>query len=41
MNWYLILKGLYTRGKITIERLENAIIQGLITEEEKQAIVAE
>ena len=39
MNWYLILKGLYERDKIDIERLNKAVEQGLITSEEKQEIL--
>lgn len=41
MNWYLILKGLYERGKITEERLHNAVLQGLITEEEMLEIIGQ
>lgn len=39
MGWDIILQGLYERDKITIERLENAVREGLITEEEKENIL--
>lgn len=34
-----MLKRLFTNGKITEERLANAVVQGVITEEEKQEIL--
>ena len=39
MNWFEILKGLYERNKITVEKLDNAVVKGLITEEQKQLIL--
>ena len=41
MNWFLILRGLYERGKLDTTRLENAVVNGLITEEQKQHISAQ
>lgn len=39
MNWFLIFKGLFVRGKIDEDRLNNAVTKGMITEEEKQQII--
>lgn len=41
MNWYEILLGLYQRAKIDATRLDNAVVKGLITEEQKQFILAQ
>lgn len=39
--WKDILARLYSQGKITIERLETAVVKGLITTEQKAQIIAE
>ena len=38
--WKIILKRLYDSGKIDETRLNNAVVKGLITEQEKTEIVA-
>ena len=39
MDWFNILKGLYERGKIDEERLDNAVSKNLITEDDKKTII--
>lgn len=37
--WKVIFKRLYEQGRLTIDRLENAVTKGLITNDEKNEII--
>lgn len=39
--WKIILERLYDTGKVDETRLDNAVVAGLITEEEKQEIMTQ
>lgn len=41
MNWFEILKGLYERGKIDTERLDSAVVKGLITADQYKEITGQ